>query len=83
MVEVAIKDAETRLSELFTIALRGEIVVISGQGENQGIRLTPVSTPQQALGFGMLREQLSDLPADWNSAEAEAEFLQHFDSQSE
>ncbi len=28
----------------------------------------------------MLREQLADLPSDWNSPEVEAEFLQQFEA---
>jgi hypothetical protein len=28
----------------------------------------------------MLKEQLADLPADWNSPEAEAEFLKQFEA---
>jgi len=80
MVQVGLKDAKNRLSELFTRALHGENVVITRQGEAQSIRLTPVPTPQAAKGFGMLREQLRDLPPDWNSPEAEAEFLQQFEA---
>ena len=80
MVQVGLKDAKNKLSELFTRALHGEIVVITRQGETQSIQLTPVSAPQAVEGFGMLREQLADLPPDWNSPEAEAEFLQQFEA---
>ncbi len=61
------------------MALLGETIVITRQGENQSIRLTPVPPPQPSRGFGMLREQLADLPPDWNSPEAEAEFLKQFE----
>ena len=83
MVQVGLKDAKNKLSELFTRALHGETVVITRQGESQSIQLTPVPVPQEAKGFGMLREQLADLPPDWNSPEAEAEFLQQFEALSE
>ena len=79
MIQVGLKDAKNRLSELFTMALLGETVVITRQGENQSIRLTPVPPPHPTRGFGMLREQLADLPPDWNSAAAEAEFLAQFE----
>jgi len=78
MVELGLKDAKNKLSELFTMALLGETVVITRQGETQSIRLTPIPKPHAASGFGMLKEQLADLPADWNSPEAEAEFLKQF-----
>ena len=80
MIQVGLKDAKNRLSELFTMALLGETIVITRQGENQSIRLTPVPPPHPASGFGMLREQLADLPSDWNSPEAEAEFLAQFEA---
>ena len=78
MVQVGLKEAKNKLSELFTKALHGETVVVTRHGENQSIRLTPVPAPQAVKGFGMLREQLTDLPLDWNSPEAE--FLQQFEA---
>ena len=80
MVTVGLKEAKNKLSELFTMALLGETVVITRQGESQSIRLTPIPRPYAASGFGMLREQLADLPSGWNSAEAEAEFLEQFEA---
>jgi antitoxin (DNA-binding transcriptional repressor) of toxin-antitoxin stability system len=80
MIQVGLKDAKNRLSELFTMALLGETIVITRQGENQSILLTPVPPPTPARGFGLLREQLVDLPSDWNSPEAEAEFLAQFEA---
>jgi antitoxin (DNA-binding transcriptional repressor) of toxin-antitoxin stability system len=80
MMECGLKDAKNRLSELVTMALLGETVIITRQGESQSIQLTPIPLPQPASGFGMLREQLADLPADWNSPEAEAEFLSQFEA---
>jgi antitoxin (DNA-binding transcriptional repressor) of toxin-antitoxin stability system len=80
MIRVVLKDAKNRLSELFTMALLGETIVITRQGENQSIQLTPVPPPHPARGFGMLQEQLADLPSDWNSPEVEAEFLAQFEA---
>jgi len=80
MMQVGLKDAKNKLSELYTLALLGETVVITRQGEAQSIRLLPVPPPNPASGFGMLREQLADLPSDWNSAETEADFLRNFEA---
>jgi len=80
MVQFGLKDAKNKLSELVTMALLGETVIITRQGESQSIQLTPIPAPHPASGFGMLREQLADLPADWNSPEAEAEFLNQFEA---
>jgi antitoxin (DNA-binding transcriptional repressor) of toxin-antitoxin stability system len=77
---LGLKDAKNKLSELFTMALLGETVVITRQGENQSIRLVPLPPPHRASGFGMLRDQLADLPADWNSPENEKEFLEQFEA---
>lgn len=83
MVQVGLKDAKNRLSDLFTMALLGETVVITRQGEAQSIRLTPVPAPHPAGGFGMLSEQLADLPAGWNSPAAEEEFIKRFEAMDE
>jgi len=83
MVQLGLKDAKNKLSDLVTMALLGETVIITRQGESQSIQLTPIPAPRPASGFGMLREQLADLPADWNSPEKEAEFLSQFEALSE
>ncbi len=62
------------------MALLGETVIITRQGENQSIRLVPIPPPHAAGGFGMLKDQLADLPEDWNSQEAEDEFLRQFEA---
>ena len=80
VIRMGLKDAKNKLSELFTLALLGETVVITRQGESQSIRLTPVPPPSPASGFGMLREQLADLSPDWNSPAAETESLKQFEA---
>jgi antitoxin (DNA-binding transcriptional repressor) of toxin-antitoxin stability system len=81
VVQVGLKEAKNKLSELFTMALLGETVVITRQGESQSIQLTPVPPPPHpAGGFGMLETQLADLPKDWNSPESEADFLKRFEA---
>ena len=42
MVDVQLTKAKDKLSELFTMALRGETVLITGQTEGQSVRLMPV-----------------------------------------
>jgi antitoxin (DNA-binding transcriptional repressor) of toxin-antitoxin stability system len=76
---LGLKDAKNKLSELFTMALLGETVIITRQGENQSVRLVPMPPPHPASGFGMLRDQLADLPPDWNSQESEKDFLEQFE----
>lgn len=80
MVQVGLKEAKNKLSELFTMALLGETVIITRQGETQSVRMVPVATRKSASGFGMLRERLADLPPDWNQPDAEAEFLDQFEA---
>jgi antitoxin (DNA-binding transcriptional repressor) of toxin-antitoxin stability system len=80
METFGLKDAKNKLSELFTMAVLGETVVITRQGDTHSIHLVPVPTPHPPGGFGMLKDQLADLPSDWNSPEAEAEFLKHFEA---
>jgi antitoxin (DNA-binding transcriptional repressor) of toxin-antitoxin stability system len=81
MVQIGLKEAKNKLSELFTMALLGETVVITRQGERQSVQLTPIPPPPRpASGFGMLQEQLADLPQDWNSPEEEAAFLKQFEA---
>jgi antitoxin (DNA-binding transcriptional repressor) of toxin-antitoxin stability system len=80
MVQLGLKDAKNKLSELFTMALLGETVVITRQGENQSIRLVPIPPPHPDSGFGMLRSQLADLPHDWNDPDTENEFLEQFEA---
>jgi antitoxin (DNA-binding transcriptional repressor) of toxin-antitoxin stability system len=80
MVQVGLKEAKNRLSQLVTMALLGETVVIRRQGASQSVQLTPIPPPPHPTsGFGMLQAQLADLPPDWNSAEAETDFLQQFE----
>lgn len=80
MVQVGLKEAKNKLSELFTMALLGETVVITRQGETQSIRMVPIATQKSASGFGMLQDQLADLPPDWNQPDGEQEFLDQFEA---
>lgn len=80
MVQVGLKEAKNRLSQLVTMALLGETVVITRQGASQSVQLMPIPLPpHSASGFGMLQAQLADLPSDWNSEEAETGFLKQFE----
>lgn len=81
MVQVGLKEAKNRLSELVTMALLGETVVITRQGESQSVQLLPIPPPPHTVGgFGMLQAQLADLPPDWNAPETEADFLKQFEA---
>lgn len=62
------------------MALLGETVVITRQGETQSIRMVPIATQKSASGFGMLQGQLADLPPDWNQRDGEQEFLDQFEA---
>lgn len=45
--------------------------------------LSELFTTHPASAFGLLREQLADLPSNWDSTDAETEFLEQFEALSE
>jgi len=79
---VSIKQAKDRLSELFRLAEQGETVIITNSHSGARLRLVPeAARPTRSdLGFGSWREKLANLSPDWNSSEAEAEFLRQFEA---
>jgi antitoxin (DNA-binding transcriptional repressor) of toxin-antitoxin stability system len=65
MFQVKLKDATTNLADLVDAALRGEMVLITG--ENQAaVRLVPVSSPRQRRQSGSARG-LVMLSADFDA----------------
>jgi len=79
---VSIKQAKDRFSELFKLAEQGETIIIANNHSGARLRLVPepARPARSDLGFGSWREKLATLSRDWNSPEAEVEFVKQFEA---
>ena len=70
---IGVRQAKTELTKLINAAIEGETVVITNHGKPL-VRLVPEGPkPSKNRGYGCLKGAF-DLPADWDSPLAEAEF---------
>ena len=79
-MEINVKQAQVKLSQLIQAAIDGETVVITNHGKPVARLIgEPKAAKKPAFPYGCMRDQLSELGDSWDTPEANAAIAALFD----